>query len=128
MNPWTKIRELMDAVPEEARRLIAYDAWDPAVGCGCIFGTLYPYTPRPSAQPTRINFVNLAYNTPGPDADGFSPETADRFRKWLKANDLSDNVVSDLQTANDAYDQDVPEEHWKRVYAYVVQREKEFTA
>lgn len=124
MNPWTKIRELMDAVPEEKRRLVAYDAWSARYGCGCFFGTLYPNTPRRPGRDTRMNYIGLAYD----DEYVYGGDASLRFHEWMAEVGLTREDVHALQQKNDEYPGYSTEERWFVMYEYVARREREFTA
>lgn len=127
-NPWEKIGALMGAVPEEKRRLIARYAWSGLYGCGCIFGTIFPRTPRRTWRTTRLNFITLARSHDDPeDTTNVDYPVLGQFRTWMAETGLTPDLVVELQRFNDAHDDATPpEELWRRVYDFVSQRAAEW--
>lgn len=127
-NTWTKLRALMDAVPEEKRRLLAYDAWNSRSGCGCFFGTLYPDTPRYTDHDTRMNYIGLANDDRDDYGEYSYGDDAPQFHKWMAEIGLTRENVRSLQQKNDQDPRYSSQERWRIMYEYVTRREREFTA
>lgn len=127
-NPWKSIRKLMDAVPEERRRLLRFDSWRSDLDCGCVFGTIYPSTPR--IESSRINFRELLRKGEGAPGRSDYEFLVEPFTTWAHGLGLTLREVTDLQRMNDycdatpRHDKDVRVARWELVYAYVVQKEE----
>lgn len=96
MTLWQKVLALMDAVSESERRLAFQDAWNPYLGCGCLFGTLYPNTPRNAPRSIVMDFAENFYSKshPAPWMRG--------FRDWAESQGLDRATVATLQSVNDS--------------------------
>lgn len=101
---------MMDQVEPDQRRLASEVAWDPKVGCGCIFGTIYPDTPRVSGGRTFIDF-GTSYSAPEGPWDL-------KFKEWSKQIGLTLSDVENLQCVNDDFLDEDPTERWARVRRY----------
>lgn len=132
MNPWTKLRELMDAVPEDRRRLARFAAWRPDLGCGCVFGTLYPGTDR--REGAKVNFAGAIRlgEEPEKSRQTFThPKLVEPFTAWAHSLGLGRDDVYQLQHYNDQcpatsrHDETVWKARWRLVYAYIVRREED---
>lgn len=131
MNPWRELRKLMDAVPEANRRLARHDAWRPDLGCGCVFGTLFPGTPRDESS--RINFATAIKRGEEPERQlppHDYPWVIEPFTAWAHSLGLTQQEVFDLQKYNDhcpathSRTEPIWDMRWRLVYAYVTQKEK----
>lgn len=104
MNPYKRVLDLMDQVPQEKRRLVQTHAWDDKRDCGCIFGTLFPSLDRTYGR--GINFfydykVALGYELEDPSMGGGE---LDAFKTWAEGLGLNPLLIYKLQEINDAED------------------------
>lgn len=123
MRPWARIKELMDAVPEEKRRLIGGVAWSPVDQCGCIFGTLFPDTPKDTGSTTSMDFRSMFQYVHSESSQWEYAKEAEAFQAWARGLGLTYYDVWDLQEWNDTV-HDLPKVRWDRVYAWVCRREQ----
>lgn len=114
-DEWDRILELMDQVPEGERRLCKYVAWAPQLGCGCVWGTLYPGTPRSISTPLSLDFGAMS------QAQNPTDPIVKDFQAWITKMGISPLSVSILENINDHLTPSVLslEGLWARVYEAV---------